>query len=487
MTTEVFIRNDKGGLTTAPRSSTRRPTTAAVRGAVALFLAIVVFLGTTPASGQSFDFGLHVRGSGDGLPVRIELARRAGAEAVPVHFVWDEAEPLPGRFELRDEAVFVQTARRAGLHVVGVLTYPSHLPRPTRSSSRTGWPSGHIDDWTYFVAHIVSTFRDDVDGWVVDPGRRGGGVDLFRAAEAEEEAAFVDASVKAVRRNDASAPVFAAVPGRDIGWLHVFARAGGMEAVDGLALDVNRWPAPPFGLSATVQEVRETAKQYDAAPSLWVWQFGYPTHEGVSAGESKRRGVDEATQATYVVHSHVRLLAAGVDAVFYDGLLDEGSDLTVAGDNFGLYTQRFREKASAKAYRTMTAALDGLHYAGAGDVISRPVLPSDGSGSPSDREPTYDFVFDDGLLRESFDEQTHAVAAHVFTGSGGTVIVMWVEELDAREGNCRDGCGHVNILPWLDGVPVRAFDMFGERLRSQDEWPEHGVPVYIELPEELVP
>lgn len=97
--------------------------------------------------------------------------------------------------------------------------------------------------------------------------------------------------------------------------------------------------------------------------------------------------------------------------------------------------------------------------------------------------PSYHFVFDNGMLQEAAGDE--AVVAHVFTGDKGTIIVVWTEPTVA--GSCRDGCGHVNVLPWLDGAPVRAYDMFGDPILDQSEWQPGAGPVYVELPMEMVP
>lgn len=536
------------------------------KGLVLCLLAVILSVGAPAAGAQAaLSFGIHVDDPTGVLPLHVRIAETTGAEALPVRFTWAEAEPAPGRFSLGAQEAVIDAAREAGLKVVGVLTYPEHLPWPTTSSSRTSWPSGHADDWAFFIARVVSHFRSEIDAWVIEGYREPIEADVFEGAEAEQYALFLQRSAAAIRRN-AAVPVLATAPGTDSGWMQLFAEHGGMGSVDGFALDLNRWPTPPSGLGVLVQQIRTMARQFNASPTLWAWQFGYPTHDGIATDAPHRRGVSEQQQALFLVQSHVRLLATGVAAVFYNGLFDEGPDVNRAGDNFGMYSWQLDPKPSATAYATLTNMLRGLHYARAGDVIGRPVLPpepkleqeiddgaaeggdesgfgegaraagsgmvgavgamtsglglyasgldggewvgvdaglagdvdgenladgeaSSGDGEPEGTEPDlpYHFVFDNDLLSASVQGTGQAVAAHAFTGERGTVIVMWTEPAVGVKEDCRDGCGHVNILPWLHGVPVRAFDMFGTVIAAQDDWLPGSEPIYVELPMEMVP
>lgn len=459
-----------------------------------LSVIVCVFISLSPgaAEARSFAFGLHVREPMGVLPLHGTIAATTGAEAVPVRFGWAEAEPTPGRFSVRKQEVFIDALKGQGLKVVGVLEYPSDMALPTADASRRGWPSGHPDDWAFFVSHVVSRFRDDVDAWIIDGGRKPDATDLFQAAGAEGYAAFVRITSGTVRRNEPVKLLLAVAPGTDDGWLELFIHYGGLAAVDGLALDVNRWPAPPSGLGVVMSSVEERARQAGQRPLLWVWDYGYPTHEGIPPGEPGVRGVSPDKQAVYAVQSHVRLLAAGAEAVFYKELLNQGADPSEPEHHFGMYTWALEPKPAFHAYATMTNMLTGLHYARGGDVIRRPMLPEEPGddiivdGMEADTLP-YHFVFDYEVLKSQVSEAGQVAAAHVFTGEAGTVIVLWAESPVGEAGTCRDGCGQNNILPWLDGVPVRAYDLYGRPLTEQAGWQPGDAAIYIELPMEMVP
>ena len=166
--------------------------------------------------------------------------------------------------------------------------------------------------------------------------------------------------------------MFAAVPGADLRWLSVFFAEGGLNAVDGLVLDVSRWPAAPEGLERVVQDVAAMAAELGYAPSLWVWRFGYPTHTGLSASEPRRAGVSPDEQAAFVVRAQHNMASAGVTTVLWDELVDRGRDGGDA-DQLGLYEEVGRGKAATFAYATMTRMLTGMRYAAPDDL---PTLPT---------------------------------------------------------------------------------------------------------------
>lgn len=462
-------------------------------------LLVSVFIWTTlqlPAvAAQSVRFGVHLDDGVSLAPQLLPLARKAGAQGVTVTFEWDKVEAIPGRFVWSSQEEMIAAARALEIAVVGVLPYRLELPLATE---RTGdrWPSGHRYDWTFFVSEVIGRFGTQVDAWVIEGGPGWGGTGLFAAADAQLHAEFAQLTSEAIRQRKPDALVFVRAPAPDIHWIRLFVHFGGLASVDGFALDVNRWPAAPYGMSAVVDDVRALLEEMDETALLWGWKLGYPTHRGRSLSEPRLSGVTYEEQAAYIVQSYVLLAAAGVETVFFDGLIDTSPADGEAGHNFGLYEWNGMPKPAARAFTTMTRLLQGLHYAQPGDVIQRPVLPADDVADDARKgvqdeaddgtEKVYHFVFD----FERFSEQTRkgkvAVVAHVFTGEPSTVILVWTEPA-LPTGGCRYGCGHVDFLRWLDGVPVRAYDFLGQPLLTQTDLKLDAGPFYFELPMELVP
>lgn len=479
--------------------------------------------GPSPAGGMQF--GMHLGETPGVFRWHAPLAAGVRAGAVPLEFRWDVVEPAPGRFEWTRYDQAVDALQAHGLHVVGVLHYPADLPPPGRAS-RAGWPSAHVDDWDYFVHRVVSRYGGEIRDWVVVRGRAGAPDPLFGAAEADVDVQLIRIAAAALRRALPGARLWAVAPGADLRWLELFMARGGLAAVDGLALDVNRWPAGPEGLERVVADVRALAARAGSSPLLWVWRFGYPTHTGLSTSEPKRPGVSRAEQAAFVVKAHAVLWSAGVSAVFWNELVDRSPDVSDARANFGLYESVGRGKPAAFAYATMTRMLSGLRY-GAGDAgwPSAPPRPTvsvvaDGRGfgdeardalddgeepvqdggttGPEEERPGDGAPFRDsetvgadpplqpGLSTPEviwFDAEAVAaeaagrgvhIHAHPFSGGGRHVVVLWTAH--------RTGDGAA-VLPHLDGLPVRVYDMFGR--------PTHALalgtePIYVEVAMEIL-
>lgn len=317
---------------------------------------------------EPMQLGLHI-GTPERFRWHVSTAAASGAAMVPLEFRWDKVELQPGRFDWGAYDQAVDAAKRRGLRLVGVLHYPAHLPPLTRSS-RIGWPSAHVDDWDYFVRRVVVRYVDDIHDWIVVRGRTGSRDPVLAAAEADLDARLAQLTADAIRIVDPRARVLSAAPGADLRWLTVFAASGGLTAVDGLALDINRWPAGPEGLEGVIADVETFVNQMGFSPTLWVWRFGYPTHEGISTTAPRRFGVTLEEQAAYVVRAHAMLAAADVDAVLWQELVNSGRDRADAAANFGLYESLGRGKPASYAYATMTDMLAGLGYVDDKEVVA---------------------------------------------------------------------------------------------------------------------
>lgn len=479
-------------------------------GAAMVDEAALAFSAQSPAAGSGVQFGLHVGDTPEAFAWQAPLAIRLGADVVALEFRWDVVEPQASRFAWAafDEAV--AAAREAGARIVGVLHYPAHLP-PLSRSLRIGWPSAHADDWDFFVQRVVARYGADIEDWIVVRGRAGARDPVLAAADAEYDAQLAQVTAQAVRAAGGRR-VFAAAPGADLLWLAVFATRGGLAAVDGLALDVNRWPAAPEGLALVIDDVQQLAAQMGLAPELWVWRFGYPTHRGLSDTEPRRPGVSAAQQAAYMVRAHVLLASAGVSTVFWRELMDAGRSETDAAANFGLYEAPGRGKPAAFAYRTMLDMLAGLSYVpaeaatlvlssaapapqaepalAAEELAASGASPAEAGAIRSQAAGPVPAVLADAVptAPDAATEKLHAsgglrldaeaivvaasgqpLHAHLFAGKGRAVLVLWTSPYP--------GDGEA-LLQALDGAPVRVYDLYGRPLDTVVPSPE---PLYLEL------
>lgn len=441
-----------------------------------------------PSASGALQFGVHVGDDFERFPWYVPLAAAVSGGIVPLEIRWDEVEPAPGRFVWTSLDRAVEAAARHGVQVVGVFQYPAELP-PLSRMSRPGWPSAHVDDWDYFVHRVVVRYGADIDHWIVVRGRSGQRDPFLGPTEADFDAVLAQLTAGAIRGAQPDARILAAAPGADLRWLSLFIARGGLEAVDGLALDVNRWPIGPEGLEVVVSDVKALAAEVGASPELWVWRFGYPTHVGVSTSAPRRPGVSAVEQAAYVVKSHAILASSGVTTVLWHQLVDGGTDPHDAWHNFGLYENLGRGKLASFVYSTMTRMLAGMRYVSPEQIAAAEEKPAP-EGTAQESEAALDDALDeDAVVAEAvavgamrldaeaiITEAARAglsVHAHLFAGDERRVLIVWTSE--------RPGHG-ADVLRRLDAAPVRVYDMFGERV---DVLAPESEPIYVELATEI--
>ena len=273
--------------------------------------------GAGTARAQGLQFGVHVAGEAGSFWWHLPLAASLGAGMAPLEFRWDLVEPVPGRFEWARFDAAVEAARASGMRLVGVLHYPAGLP-PLSRMSRPGWPSAHVDDWDYFVERVASRYGGEMEDWIVVRGRAGRRDPILGAAEADLDAQLVRTTAAALKRTQPRARRLASVPGADLRWLEVFMARGGLAEVDGLALEVNRWPAGPEGLERVIADVRALAAaagKLDALSPVATLARGYAVARRADTGQVVRRGGQVAAGDELLIRVVDAELTASVKAV----------------------------------------------------------------------------------------------------------------------------------------------------------------------------
>ncbi|MBO8142108.1 MAG: hypothetical protein H0Z37_08030 [Firmicutes bacterium] len=452
----------------------------AAAGAAPYAAVPAAFSGNPPAlpgpDGTALLLGIHVGDEPEYAALFMPVAAGLGASVVPVEFRWDKVEAVPGRFSWDGYDRAVRSAVAFGLKPVGVLVYPRDVPWLGETGGGVGWPSGYIDDWLYFAGQVVARYGWIVTDWILWREEPLNPNPFLYASEAVPHARWTQDTAAVIRRIRPAARVRAAVPGADLRWLEVFAAAEGLSAVDGLVLDLNRWPAPPDGLPVAVDEVRAVARAAGSDPELWVWRWGYPTHDGISTSPPRRRGVGEQEQAAFAVQSHILLAAAGVRAVLAFEAIDRGMDPSDASDRFGLFRSDGSAKPAAAAYQTMAKTLAGLVSSGRVE----PGAAELGAGTLEDA------VAAELIRRAAAAAEPKRFEAYRFVGDGGRqVLVVWVAGGRGTPGTSPaagaggEGGMRVSLAGFaLPGVAVRVTGPAGDAL---EELPLGPAPVYVEI------
>ncbi len=142
-------------------------------------------------------------------------------------------------------------------------------------------------------------------------------------------------------------------------WLEQLFGLGGLEAMDSLSVHPYRYPETPEGLIEEIEALNQFVRDHNqgATIPLWFSEIGWPTH-------LNPQGVDENTQAAYLIRTYVLSIAAGVEKIFWYNFMDTGTDrlynehnfgVIHNGDELGLYTP----KPSYVALATLTRQLTG--------------------------------------------------------------------------------------------------------------------------------
>lgn len=166
------------------------------------------------------------------------------------------------------------------------------------------------------------------------------------------------------------------------GWLEELFSYGALDYLDAVTVHPYGFPASPeagyggpnlpgVGLEARVEQLDALVRQYNEGEPkpIWFTEIGWGSYDSSpTAAPPGRRGVSEATQADYMVRSHVMSYAAGVDKVYWYSLRNDRTIPTGPGANWGLVRNAgdplgsYAPKESFSAYATMTRQLAGADF-----------------------------------------------------------------------------------------------------------------------------
>jgi len=166
------------------------------------------------------------------------------------------------------------------------------------------------------------------------------------------------------------------------GFLERVFAAGGLNYLDAVTVHPYGFPAAPetgycqasegnCGLEQRIEQLDALVRQYNGGESMPIWftEMGWGSYEPEPGSPwQARRGVSEATQADYLVRSHVISYASGVDELYWYSLRNDKTLPTGPGANWGLVRNAgdplgsYAPKESFSAYTTMTRQLSGAEF-----------------------------------------------------------------------------------------------------------------------------
>lgn len=166
------------------------------------------------------------------------------------------------------------------------------------------------------------------------------------------------------------------------GWLEELFSYGALDYMDAVTVHPYGFPASPemgyrgpnlpgAGLDARIDQLDALVREYNGGESkpLWFTEIGWGSYEWLpNRPWTASRGVSEATQANYMVRSHVISYASGVDEVYWYSLRNDRTIPAGPGANWGLVRNaddplgHYAPKESFSAYTTMTRQLSGAEF-----------------------------------------------------------------------------------------------------------------------------
>ncbi|WP_168121219.1 hypothetical protein [Paenibacillus sp. HB172176] len=122
-----------------------------------------------------------------------------------------------------------------------------------------------------------------------------------------------------------------ATAGVPLDWLEELFQLGGLDYMDSLSVHPYRYPDTPEGLVPQLNDLKNLIDTYSGGKEIPVRfsEIGWPTHDNPT-------GVDEMTQAAYLIRTYVLGISAGVEQIYWYNLMNSGTDKLSNEDNFGI-------------------------------------------------------------------------------------------------------------------------------------------------------
>ncbi|UKS29774.1 DNRLRE domain-containing protein [Paenibacillus sp. HWE-109] len=137
-------------------------------------------------------------------------------------------------------------------------------------------------------------------------------------------------SYETIKAAHPNMPVLGTSTVGNLTWIEDVLKLGGMAYMDGFSIHPYLYPGAPEGYDTQIDNLKTLIRTYNNGnlKPIWINETGWPT-------ELDTRGVDEKTQANYLVRAYVVAIANGVEkVVWYDAINDGISN--VNEDNFGI-------------------------------------------------------------------------------------------------------------------------------------------------------
>ena len=274
--------------------------------------AVVLFWGTR---GRALPLAIHTLHADDS---ELRQIRDLGATSVIQVFSWSEIEPTRGEFHWEYTDWLMRAAEYYHLRVVARL---DQAPRwAAIASGALDAPPTNLNDYGDFVAQVAARYRGQIAAYIIwnepnlarewgnQPPDPAAYVALLENASARLRA--IDPHARIVSAGLAPTNDTSASAMDDRAYLRAMYAAGARDAFDILGAHPYSFANPPDdprgahgGLNfLRIQDLRDImVANGDAAKSIWITEFGYPTETPPTTASLR---VSEDAQARWLVRAY---------------------------------------------------------------------------------------------------------------------------------------------------------------------------------------
>lgn len=260
------------------------------------------------------------------------MARDAGVKWSREEFQWHRTEPRPGRYDWTFYDRMVETARRNGIQIYGLLAYWSRWAK--------AYTEDGLDAYARWAEAVVRRYKDRIHHWEVwnEPNI------FFWQGPRDMYADLLKKAYRAIKRADPTAKVLGlSTAGIDIPFIK---RMLALNApFDVLTIHPYRSHLDEDGFMTELRQVKELV---DNRP-VWITEMGWPTQLG---------GRTESDQARLLARSYLSAVCSGaVDNMSWYDFREDGVDPLYNEHHFGIVRRNLQPKAAYLALSAVARTL----------------------------------------------------------------------------------------------------------------------------------
>ncbi len=297
-------------------------------------------------------------------PDLAKLIRLMGAKTARGGMEWNSVEKAPGEYTFTPHPEqFMQKLEEEGINALFVAGYNN----PFYDNNGTPYTPAGRKAFANYANAYVGAYEDQLIGMQVYNefnggfGKRGNSPANSQPDHYFELLKETYTTIKADHPDFVvSGMVTAGIPGS---WMEEVFSLGGLEYLDNVAVHPYRYPQTPEGLDADLKVLQQLIRKHNDGElvPIWISELGWPTHDDAS-------GIDEKSQADYLVRAYVIALSNNVERMIWYDLMNDGMQASVNEHNFGIIRNKldplgaYTPKPAYVSYGVMTRELTDAEY-----------------------------------------------------------------------------------------------------------------------------